>query len=174
MIKKQQGESSTFSSCFIRETRRELVVLVRSVWGIFNPLSMAYKRPEQTNHNYKQIYIQIDRYDVDELRLGIRLERYSNRRREDRASATHQLVVNRVVEALPVHFRFPYSSSLSLLNVSKHIIWVTRNELFINPSHFHTMRWTIFIKLFYLNWIQFTTFFPLIYSTEDLFIMQLN
>jgi len=41
----------TFSSCFMRETRIALVVLVRSLGGIFNPRSIAYNRPKFTKKN---------------------------------------------------------------------------------------------------------------------------
>lgn len=41
----------TFSSWFMRETRRELVVLVRSFGGNPNPFSIAYNRPKQIKIN---------------------------------------------------------------------------------------------------------------------------
>jgi hypothetical protein len=43
----------TFSSWFMRETRRELVVLVRSLWGILIPRSIAYNRPDNSNRSYR-------------------------------------------------------------------------------------------------------------------------
>lgn len=43
----EENKKRTFSSWFISETRMELVVFVRSFWGILNPRSIAYNRPAQ-------------------------------------------------------------------------------------------------------------------------------
>lgn len=77
----------------MREMRRALVVLVRSFWGIFNPRSIAYNRPENKQKLWNQA-----REGIKELQVRVYRRRengrsrgqYSSRRRGVHASATHR------------------------------------------------------------------------------------
>lgn len=90
----------------MRETRRALVVLVRSPGGIFSPRSIAYNRPK---HGGKKTPVNQE-IKTRKAWKKIKAKNYSSMRQEVHASAIRRLAGGRAEGASPARCRWPYRS----------------------------------------------------------------